>query len=97
MVVAANMSDAILKSQMIRPDLLVIDAGFPGAWTLLKKITDYKFFKGMPILLLSERELTPEELDAAMQAGVAGCLTGPGRCKGAQRTSQDGEAAPALM
>ena len=76
-IIAANLSDALLKAQSIRPSLLLIDTGWAEGWKLLHKVRAYKPLRNVPIILVSPKPLTVEELDGAMKAEVAGCLVEP--------------------
>ena len=76
-VIAANLSDALLKAQSMRPSLLLIDTGWTEGWKLLLKVRSYKPLRNVPIILVSPKPLSVEELDTAMKAEVAGCLVEP--------------------
>jgi hypothetical protein len=76
-VVAANLSDALLKAQSVRPSLFLIDTGWSEGWKLVQKVHAYKPLRNVPVILVSPKALSMEELDSAMKAEVAGCLIEP--------------------
>ena len=76
-VVASNLSDALLKAQSVRPSLFLIDTGWSEGWKLVQKVRAYKPLRNVPVILVSPKPLSMEELDSAMKAEVAGCLIEP--------------------
>jgi CheY-like chemotaxis protein len=78
LVVAATHIDALLKCQHVHPNLLIVDiSDFENGWLFLKSVRQKNLSSPIPALLISNQELTANQVESALQLGIRGFLLRP--------------------
>lgn len=69
---AANGAEAVALARESAPDLVITDADMPGldGFTLCKAIKETEGFKGVPVIILSGRKITEEDVLSGYNKGA---------------------------